>query len=71
MEKRRKYGGRKKGTPNKTDALLKDGFVPIVEKSIRRSRQTLGTEKLRAQVIDLVARNISTQQYKHCHGKFT
>jgi hypothetical protein len=45
-------------------------YVAIAEKSKRRSRQTLGIEKLRAQIVDLVARKFSTQQYKHCHGKF-
>jgi len=36
----------------------------------RRSRQTLGTANLRAQVIDLLAQNFATQHFKHCHGKF-
>jgi hypothetical protein len=44
------------------------GLVPIVEQLKRRSRQNLGTKTLRAQVIDLLARKISAQQFKDCHG---
>jgi hypothetical protein len=44
--------------------------VLIARKFKRRSRQTLGTAKLRAQVIDLLAWNCATQHYKDCHGKF-
>jgi hypothetical protein len=50
---------------------LRQAFIgKIIDQSIRRDRQTLGTKKSRAQVIDLLARIFSAQQFKHCHGKY-
>jgi hypothetical protein len=50
---------------------LRQAFIgKIIDQPNPRSRQTLGTANLRAQVIDLLARIFSAQQFKHCHGKY-
>jgi hypothetical protein len=42
----------------------------VAARSNCRPRQNRGTKKLQAHAIDLLARKVSTQQFKHCHGKF-
>jgi hypothetical protein len=50
---------------------LRQAFIgTVITKPNRRSRQNLGTANSRAQVIDLLARKNSAQQFKHCHGKY-
>ena len=60
-----------KGKLTGAKTLLRQAFIgTVITKPNRRSRQTLGTANSRAQVIDLLARIFSAQQFKYCHGKY-